>query len=118
LESVWLLDVADANVNEVKAAERALRMTLSEFLDNEERIRLALRSLDDVRRSIVRSCEPWAIEVAESLYPASEAAKSAAKDGLLRATAYYDYRRGYEFETYALWWVKSRMDRVLKANSR
>lgn len=38
--------------------------------------------------------------------------------GLIRATDTYDYRRGYRFITYASWWIKQAVLRIIDCHSR
>ena len=38
--------------------------------------------------------------------------------GLIRATDTYDYRRGYRFITYAIWWIRQAVLRVIDCHSR
>jgi RNA polymerase primary sigma factor len=38
--------------------------------------------------------------------------------GLMRAVVKYDYRRGYKFSTYAIWWIRQAVRRALADQSR
>ena len=38
--------------------------------------------------------------------------------GLIRATDTYDYRKGHRFITYASWWIKQAVLRVIDCHSR
>ena len=38
--------------------------------------------------------------------------------GLMRAAEKYDYRRGYKFSTYAIWWIRQSITRAIAEQSR
>ncbi|MDE0368711.1 MAG: sigma-70 family RNA polymerase sigma factor [bacterium] len=38
--------------------------------------------------------------------------------GLMRAAAKFDYRRGYKFSTYAVWWIRQTVSRALNEQKR
>ncbi len=38
--------------------------------------------------------------------------------GLLRAIEHFDYRRGYKFSTYAIWWIRQAILRAIQENGR
>jgi hypothetical protein len=98
-----------AGAGDVTDFERDCRMTIDQFLINCGRIDAARSVRDAARRQIVPHYERWARMVAERLHPGSEKAVAESRVGLMRATAYFDCEAGYEFETYASWWLKKAM---------
>jgi hypothetical protein len=104
---------ADAPAAETAALENKLRMKLPEYLENEQAIAAWLASLDQARAEVIQLHVYWAIDFAQSLNPRDVAATQAAATRAVEfAAKSYDYRRGYDFRTYAQHWIEEYVGRA------
>jgi hypothetical protein len=98
------------------ALENQLRMKLPQYLENEQAIAAWLTSLDQARADVVQRHVYWAIDLAQSLHAGDVATTQAAATRAVEfAAKNYDYRRGYDFRTYAEHWVREYVGRAAAA---
>lgn len=126
---------ADRNRRNVKrtkepeVARDALRMwmrdiTKTRLLTHEEEIALAKRieqGDNDARETLVRSNLRLVVSVALKYrghnVPVSDLIQEG-NIGLMRAVEKFDYRRGFKFSTYAIWWIRQAVMRALDNYAR
>lgn len=114
---------------EPEVARDALRMwmrniTKTRLLTHEEEIALAKRieqGDDDARETLVRSNLRLVVSVALKYrghnVPVSDLIQEG-NIGLMRAVEKFDYRRGFKFSTYAIWWIRQAVMRALDNYAR
>jgi RNA polymerase primary sigma factor len=114
---------------EPEVARDALRMwmrdiTKTRLLTHDEEIALAKRieqGDDDARETLVRSNLRLVVSVALKYrghnVPVSDLIQEG-NIGLMRAVEKFDYRRGFKFSTYAIWWIRQAVMRALDNYAR
>ena len=100
---------------ETSALENKLRMKLAPYLANEEAIAGLLATLDQARADVVQMHVYWAMDLAQTLQPPAASTRSSAIAARAMETPakYIDYRRGYDFRTYAQHWVEKFVQREM-----
>jgi hypothetical protein len=106
-----LLSEGKERTAEATAVERAVRMRLQDYVRLEEGFAPEIRDLDEARYELFAAHQALAFDMARSQMESDESTISSALDGLRRAAAWYDYKRGFNFEQYAQHWIQAAIDK-------
>ena len=86
-----------------------------------ERIRQAESRLHDARNELVRRNLKLVVKVAKDFRGMGVSLPDLVQEGslgVLHAVGKFDYRRGFKFSTYAVWWIRQAMVRAIQQQSR
>jgi hypothetical protein len=106
-EARHLLDDWERNAGRVRGLESLLRMTLQEFVEQEDQIANDLVLMDKLRAEIVSRYHGLASNVVGHLTHYGPDGMRYALCGLRKAAECYSHRHGFKFATYAVWWIRN-----------
>jgi DNA-directed RNA polymerase sigma subunit (sigma70/sigma32) len=109
-EAYQLIESGKDDEDEVYRIETRVRMTLEEFIKNEELIKQNLQLIDANREKISAAHEWMAVETAQEFKENYQEALEAAKFAIFKATHMFNHQRGYSFADYAKWWIKKAVE--------
>ena len=106
-----LMSAGEERTAETTTLERVVRMRLQDYVRLEEGIAADIQDLDKARDELFTAYQALAFDMARSPMESDESTISSALDGLRRAAAWYDYKRGFSFTEYAQHWVQAAIDK-------
>lgn len=101
--------------------ERIVRMPYPEFLEAFEQMKRALADAHEARTQMVESNLRLVIALAKRYYNRGLSFLDLIQEGnigLMKAVERYEYRRGYRFSTYAVWWIRQSITRAIADQAR
>lgn len=96
---------------EVILLQELLRMTLNDFITLKSEIMSSLVLLDSARMELSKGFRDFALKEGIARGATTVEARSHILFGLDRATVFYDYKRGYHFDTYAIHWIERAIEK-------
>lgn len=107
LSTAFLLELSDMATNEVCMPSREFVSAMSSYLDVREQMMTAnLKLAHHIAKKFLYSGEPLDDLVQE------------ANIGLMKAVERFDWRRGFKFSTYAIWWIRQQAWRYIADSTR
>jgi DNA-directed RNA polymerase sigma subunit (sigma70/sigma32) len=106
-----LLESKCEHTAEAREIENAFHQTLPEILAEERAIECQLHILFTARLELAKA-HSFLIDEFAAHYPTVANVRGLIETGIFRACKHYDYRRGYRFEPYAEWWIKSAVEKL------
>ena len=110
-DAVLFMNTGQQNSPEAIELERIVRMRLRDFVLLEEQLSDSCRELDEAREELCATYEQLALRIGHAQTHSDESTIASALVGLRRATAWYDYKRGFSFEEYAQHWIQEAIDK-------
>lgn len=98
-----------------------LRMSLEELAPALHELSLLLKDIHELRNKLLESNLRLVISIAQRYRNRGVHLNDLIQEGnlgLLRALERFDFKLGYQFSTYASWWIKHNIGRVIAAQSR
>jgi len=103
------------------ATEREVGLETKEFSERMEQIAVAWDRLTEAKNTFIQHNLKLVVAIAKDYRNMGIAFQDLIQEGnigLIRAVEKFDYRRGYKFSTYALWWIRQALIRAIQNHSR
>ncbi len=104
-----------------RALEREIGLPAQVFRARMREIGQSQRALQEVRNRFVEHNLKLVITIAKGFRGLGLSFTDLIQEGnlgLLRAVEKFDYRRGFKFSTYAVWWIRQSIVRAIQSHSR
>jgi len=111
----------DGLINRLADIEREVGLDTVEFTQRMERIEEAWDRLTESKNTFIQHNLKLVVAIAKDYRNMGIAFQDLIQEGnigLIRAVEKFDYRRGYKFSTYALWWIRQALIRAIQNHSR
>jgi len=108
-------------INRLADIEREVGLDTSEFTERMEKIEEAWDRLTEAKNTFIQHNLKLVVAIAKDYRNMGIAFQDLIQEGnigLIRAVEKFDYRRGYKFSTYALWWIRQALIRAIQNHSR
>jgi RNA polymerase sigma factor (sigma-70 family) len=105
----------------VATSEQEIGLPPAEFLERMGRINHAENRLHEARNELIRRNLRLVVKVAKEFRSMGVSFPDLVQEGslgLLHAVGKFDYRRGFKFSTYAVWWIRQAIVRAIQQQSR
>jgi RNA polymerase primary sigma factor len=111
----------DGLTNRLAEIEREVGLDTTEFTERMEKIEEAWDRLTEAKNTFIQHNLKLVVAIAKDYRNMGIAFQDLIQEGnigLIRAVEKFDYRRGYKFSTYALWWIRQALIRAIQNHSR
>ena len=105
----------------VRALERIVRMSASEFEVARGRLKAALEHVHRERASMVEANLRLVVSIAKNYNNRGLSMLDLIQEGnlgLIKAVERFEYQRGYKFSTFATWWIRQTITRAIMDQGR
>ncbi len=102
-------------------SQQEIGLSPADFRERMGRIRRAESRLQEARNEIARRNLKLVVKVAKEFRGMGVPLPDLVQEGslgVLHAVGKFDYRRGFKFSTYAVWWIRQAMVRAIQQQSR
>jgi RNA polymerase primary sigma factor len=103
------------------ALERLVRRPCADYLEACERLQTAMARAHEAKSHMVEANLRLVISVAKKYTNRGQSFLDLIQEGnvgLMRAVEKFEYRRGYKFSTYAMWWIRQGITRCIADQAR
>ncbi len=107
--------------NRLAEIEREVGLETTVFTERMEKIEEAWDRLTEAKNTFIQHNLKLVVAIAKDYRNMGIAFQDLIQEGnigLIRAVEKFDYRRGYKFSTYALWWIRQALIRAIQNHSR
>ena len=104
-----------------QALEEATCMTEEEFVSDFQKVREALKGVQEARNEMVSANLRLVISIVKKYMNRGLGFLDLIQEGntgLIKAVEKFEYRRGYKFSTYATWWIRQAATRAIADQGR
>ncbi len=113
--------LAAGRVADLKVLEKLTRMSHADYLQSYRKMRVCLDKLQRGRTELVESNLRYVTYVAQRYAHRGHALLDLIQEGnmgLMTAVKKFEYRRGFKFRTYAIWWIRLAIERSIANQAR
>ncbi len=111
----------DAERRKVRALETLVRMPVSDFLQAFARMKELLAKAQRAKTEMIEANLRLVVSVAKKYINRGLSFLDLIQEGnmgLMKAVEKFEYRRGYKFSTYAIWWIRQAITRAIADQAR
>jgi RNA polymerase primary sigma factor len=111
----------DAERQKVRALETFVRMPAQDYLDRYARLKQFVAKAHQAKTEMIEANLRLVVSVAKKYVNRGLSFLDLIQEGnmgLMKAVEKFEYRRGYKFSTYAIWWIRQAITRAIADQAR